>query len=239
MPVKKIIKSLFRSIGLDIHKLSTPPPLSKDNRYQWLRELEIATVLDIGANIGQAAKEFSEIFPDAAIISFEPLKECYETLCKLSNTIPKFKAYNLALGDFQGKEVIYRNNYSLSSSILRMELLHETAFPFTSQTTEEIITVEKLDAIAPSLDLKMNLLIKIDVQGFEDKVIMGGIETLKRATVIITEVSFYPLYKGQLLFDGIYDLLKALDFSYKGSYWQLTDPKTGQILQQDAIFIKN
>jgi len=47
---------------------------------QWLQELDIRTVLDIGANSGQSARLYRYLFPRAAIFAFEPLPECYKRL---------------------------------------------------------------------------------------------------------------------------------------------------------------
>jgi hypothetical protein len=82
------------------------------------------------------------------------------------------------------------------------------------------------------------ILIKIDVQGFEDKVIAGGADTIKKAKVIIIEVTFKELYTDQPLFHDIYEMLSKLGFTYHGNFDQLPSPVTGEILQADAIFIK-
>ena len=34
-------------------------------------------------------------------------------------------------------------------------------------------------------------------------------DVLKRAKIVLVETSFYELYKGQPLFDGVYELLRA------------------------------
>jgi hypothetical protein len=85
--------------------------------------------------------------------------------------------------------------------------------------------------------LKTPLLIKIDVQGFERMVILGGIQTIKKAEVLIVEVSFQELYENQVPFDTIYSLLTGLGFTFIGNYDQLLSPKDGSILQADAIFL--
>jgi hypothetical protein len=84
--------------------------------------------------------------------------------------------------------------------------------------------------------LRDPLLLKLDVQGFEDKVIIGGEDVVARAKIIIIEVSFLPLYEGAPLFDDIYQILKTRGFTYNGNFDQLLSPEDGRPLQADAIF---
>ena len=69
----KLIQDLFLKVGISI-KLVRP-----ENNI-WLQSRGITTVLDIGANTGQFANRINEILPDVNIISFEPIKKCYDEL---------------------------------------------------------------------------------------------------------------------------------------------------------------
>lgn len=82
------------------------------------------------------------------------------------------------------------------------------------------------------------MLVKIDVQGYEDRVIRGGQRVISRAKVLIVETSFQTLYDGQPLFEDIYDTLLKMGFRYIGALWQLRSPLNGSILQADSIFVK-
>ena len=82
------------------------------------------------------------------------------------------------------------------------------------------------------------ILIKVDVQGFEDKVIAGGVETFKKAKVVLIENSFVELYESQPLFDDIYMKLKELGFEYRGALQQKIAKNTGQIISEDSMFIR-
>ena len=119
-----------------------------------------------------------------------------------------------------------------------MEDLHIDAFPIARNVREEMIEVRRLDDIANDLKLIDNILIKIDVQGFEDKVIQGGEKTIKRAKILIVETSFEPLYHDQLLFNSIYSILLSMGFVLKGFDEPLRHPKNGRILQCDSVFYK-
>ncbi len=87
------------------------------------------------------------------------------------------------------------------------------------------------------LEIVDNLLIKIDVQGFEHKVISGGRNTVRLATILIIETSFQSLYVGQPLFEYVYELLRE-DFRYMGALDQSQSLTDGSVMYEDSIFVK-
>ena len=119
-----------------------------------------------------------------------------------------------------------------------MEELHKGAFPFTKNVSIEEVEIRRLDEIAQELDIEDNLLIKIDVQGVEDKVIQGGEKLISKASILIVETSFQSLYKGQVLFGTIYDGLSQLGLKYMGGEEPLRNPKDGSILSCDSVFCR-
>ena len=85
--------------------------------------------------------------------------------------------------------------------------VHKRSFPFAVKQETELIEVRRLSDVARELDLRDPLLLKLDVHGFEDKVISGGEDVVARAKIIIIEVSFLHLYEGAPLFKDIYRIL--------------------------------
>lgn len=230
-PLRKIINK----IGIDIHKYRQEP-----NRLLWLRELNVNTVVDIGANIGQFVNEIREILPTASIYSFEPLTDCYEQMVRNNKEDKNFKAFNVAFGEINGISTIERSSYSGSSSLRKMSNLHKKYYPHTKDTWEEKISVTRLDDFSlthPEMN-KKEILIKIDVQGYEDAVIRGGHSFINKAKVVLIEASFITLYEKQPLFSDIYKILTDMDFKYQGAIHQKPDPVTGSIRFEDAIFVK-
>jgi hypothetical protein len=75
------------------------------------------------------------------------------------------------------------------------------------------------------------------VQGFEDRVIRGGEHTVSAADAVISEVSFVSMYDGQPLFNHMYKTMSALGFSLAGMVENTCHPRTGEIMQSDAIFL--
>jgi hypothetical protein len=97
-----------------------------------------------------------------------------------------------------------------------------------------------LDDIAPALTpaISGGLLLKIDVQGFEDRVIRGGRKTIAQAEAVIVEVQNAYLYDGQPTFRDIFMELDALGFAFSGVLDQHTGTD-GRVLYYDAIFLKS
>ena len=242
--IKNIVQRLFGLVGLKVSLIGTGilarsrSVLSEKDRYKWLEDMNIRTIIDVGANVGQSAVKFRTIFPNAMIYSFEPLKDCFEQMNANLKNDPHFKSFNLALGDKKEKMTINRSNYSESSSLRKMAKLHKETFPETATEISETIDVDTLDNVAQELDLQEDILLKIDTQGYEDNVIGGSGSVLERVRVVIVETSFCELYEGQPLFADVYDLLHERGFAYAGS-WSLDtlDRRDGTHLFQESIFI--
>jgi FkbM family methyltransferase len=231
MRIGMTIKKLLRKFGYDL--------ISYHPLYETLlAPLQIATILDIGANTGAYAKEMRLLFPQAKIYSFEPLADCFAMLEKAMSADAHFTGYNFALGDSNGETVIERSSFHPSSSLLPMATLHKELYPKSAGSRKETIEVRMLDSVASSLSLSGPTLIKIDVQGFEDKVITGGTDTIRSASIVICETSFVSLYEGQPLFDDIYRALSNLGFRYYGSAARHYSKRTETLIYEDAIFIK-
>ncbi|MGD0091357.1 MAG: FkbM family methyltransferase [Planctomycetota bacterium] len=204
----------------------------------WLTSQGIATVLDIGAHTGLFSVTINTVFPKARIYAFEPQPDCFEKLQARLQGVPGCAALNVALGEQSGPVAFERSSFSPSSSCLRMAELHKTLFPHTARTQTASVAMERLDTVAQTLDIRDPVLIKMDVQGYEDRVLRGGAQTVQRARVLLVETSFLQLYEGQALFADVHDLLRGWGFRYAGSLDQLPNPQTGEALQQDSIFVK-
>jgi FkbM family methyltransferase len=234
--MKKLVIYLLFKLGYRIHNISKEVEILKKEKWSFLKDMDIKTILDIGANEGQFVEEIYNIFPEAKIYSFEPLTEIYQSLKKKIEYKTRLHAYNIALGEQDGEKTFYMSSGSASSSVLKMGKLHKILFPDTATITEQVVTIKRLDNVE-GIHIQDNLMIKIDVQGAEDKVILGGIETFKKAKIIITEVSYATLYENQPLFKEIFSLLDKINFKYIGNIEQFYHPKNNAPLFSDAIFV--
>ena len=194
------------------------------------------TVLDIGGSHGQFVKEALRYFPGARIYSFEPIPECFRELQALCETAANLHPINLALGDRDGEQDLWLSAFRDSSSLHEMLPAHVAAWPHTEIESKITVQIARLDAIAPTLELKPPIFAKIDVQGHELAVINGGRETLSRCERVMLECNFAPLYAEQPSFTQLYDELHSLGFLFDGFISALRHPQTCEQLSSDAVF---
>lgn len=206
---------------------------------RWMRDIAPLSILDIGANAGQSTIAFHALYPNAKIYAFEPIPECYEQLKLLSLKIPNLKTFNMAVGDSIGELSFEKNEFTASSSFLPLASTHKQLFSYAKETKEIAVQINKLDNIFSGTNFDGPILIKIDVQGFEDQVLRGGETLVKNSHILIIETSFKTLYDGQPLFKDIYQLLHSWGFEYRGSAEDMYHPISHEIIQSDSIFVKS
>lgn len=235
---KNIFKKLFHSLGWDIYRF-TPSSSPQMQIITILKKKNVNLIFDIGANIGQFAKGLRSAGYQNQIISFEPLKSAHSKLLKIAKKDNKWHVHDqCALGD-QDKDIqINISKNSVSSSLLSMLDKHISAAPNSEFISSEKVSMFKLDSISKKyLGNDTKLLLKIDAQGYEWEVMNGAEHTISKASVVICELSLVQLYKNQKLWRDIIDRLESVGFTLWALQKGLTDPKTGQSLQMDGIFL--
>ncbi len=242
--LKKLIRKALQTFGYDIVKYKPPFIRGKLDRasvlteFKWLQDYRFGSIIDIGANEGQFSDKMRILFPDARVYAFEPLPHAYEALQNNFKNDSRFLAINTGLGASACELDFWENDYSPSSSFLSLADSHKVNFKDAFESKKIKVRIVPLDDALANKPIDPPILVKIDVQGYEDQVIQGGKKVLQMASVIICEVSFVELYKGQPLFSKITQLFNEWGFEYAGNIEQICSPDTNQILQADGIFIK-
>ena len=237
MNIKHKIKNFLWKAGYDISRFNAVShPIAR--RKALIESYNIDLILDVGANIGQFAKQMrDDIRYTGDIISFEPLSEEFNLLKEKTDRDNRWEAINCAIGDVEEKSKINIAGNSYSSSILSMLKSHEKSAPESKYIGEEEIYIKTLDSIMDELSINQkNIYLKIDTQGFESKVIKGAEMSLNRIDTIQLEMSLIPLYKDELLFNDMYDLLLSKGYSLVAIEPGFSDKYSGQMLQMDGIF---
>ncbi|HEY3911456.1 MAG TPA: FkbM family methyltransferase [Stellaceae bacterium] len=129
-----------------------------------------ALFLDVGANYGT----HSVLFLAAGVptISFEPNPECFshfDTICKLNGLVGRWE--RVALGSQTGEvELAYPEKDTWFGSVAAdVSLIMKESFPVRTQK----VMLKPLDDYFDEL-ASANILIKIDVEGFEPDVLRGA-----------------------------------------------------------------
>jgi FkbM family methyltransferase len=200
-----------------------------------LRPLNLASVVDIGANRGQFSALASVLFPKAKIFAFEPLSEEAAIYDRIFRKSPQVKLYRYAAGDKSGSAQIHISARADSSSLLPISSRQSEIFPGTEEVATRAIEVRRVDDVLKNEILKPPLMVKLDVQGFELVALKGMPDILSFANYIYAEITFIPLYQGQPLAHEVIAWLRARGFRLRGIY-NLASTSKHAAIQADALF---
>ncbi len=236
---KRLVRKALRKVGWELTRF-------RPESCQWARlkcvlsAHEVDTVLDVGANTGQYAISLRDAGFKGRIVSFEPTSEAHSQLCRVARNDSLWTvAERMAIGDWDGQTQIHVANNSVSSSLLPMLASHRAAAPESGFVATEAVPIARLDSIAPRfLKNDKSIFIKIDVQGFEKKVLEGAPKLLERTVGLQLELSLAPLYEGETLFQPMVEYLRAIDFELWGLSPGFVDKRNGRLLQVDAVFFQ-
>ncbi len=135
-----------------------------------------SVVLDIGANIGAHTVPLARLVgPEGVVVAFEPQPVLYRILSAnlLLNSVTNTLTYGMALGDTVGECRIPVLDYSQPFNFggLAMDMVEDG----------EAVPLGRLD----DFNLPRVNFIKIDVEGFEAKVLAGAAQTIERCRPIM------------------------------------------------------
>ena len=239
MSLKRYARKCLWRVGLVVRKFN---PRSSEAS-QLVRQLlfhQIDVVFDVGANIGQ----FAEMLRDAGfcgrIVSFEPSTSAYSALNERARRDANWVvAPRMALGDHDGAIRLNLAGNSASSSVLPMLPTHANAAPDSRYIGSETVDLRTLDTIETEFTTDAeHVFLKLDVQGFEYKVLQGAEQFLRRVAGIQLELSLVPLYDGEHPFHPMLNDLEKRGYELWSVIPGLVDPTTSRLLQLDAIFFR-
>lgn len=177
-----------------------------------LADLEIDTVVDIGANRGQFALCARRHFPQAQIYSFEPLVKPATVWRKVFQGDSRARLFNKAIGAEPGAASMHVSRWDVSSSLLPFAQAQHDNFPLTEEITQETVTLARLSDCITAHEVAGTALLKLDVQGYELVALAGCAELMDKFRFVYVEASFVELYVGQALASEIVSHLLARGF---------------------------
>lgn len=205
-----------------------------------LKQVGVAplTVIDLGANVGQFALAAANLFNIARIYSIEPDPRTAEQLRANLKGIKWSEVFVVAVGDTVGEAEFHVNKDCQVSSLLPLGRDRQRAFPRSTVAERIHVPVTTLDILFKDRQLDAPILLKIDVQGFEDRVILGGTKFLQGVQWIVMEVSFADLYEGERDFSTLSALMSKQGFRFVRPLNFHTSPLGGDIIEMDALFTR-
>jgi len=229
MTVADVVKRVGRAVGLEISRYR---PFAA-RRAERLREFAIETVLDVGANTGQYALELRRHGYRGRIVSFEPLTEAFHALERTSALDPLWDCHQLALGAEDDERELRVAGNLASSSLLEMTDAMRARIP---EVGSQLVPVRRLAGL--DLQLSGRLMLKLDVQGYEAKVLDGCGCVLDRVQQAECELSLAPLYLEQGKHADMVARFDRLGFEMVDLDPCFHDPTDGRVLSFDALFAR-
>lgn len=158
--------------------------------------------IDVGASSFQKPI-FGRAFGAINSFGFEPDIRSENDFADLKK-IGDFKLFPLGLSNIDGDSDLFLTRKSHCSSLMRPYETEDSRYEIVDVIS---IPCKRLDA----LDLKADV-IKIDVQGAEKKVIIGGLATLKNAVILECELFISKTYIDQTTLTDLLELLTPMGF---------------------------
>lgn len=155
-------------------------------------------VVDCGAAIGDHTATYADwVDLCGRVYAFEPNPEAYECLVKNTEAMPQVTAFRCGLSDVKGLTGV-----SISPNA-GASFLQDGVYPKTSLVT--------LDDFSLTPDF-----IKIDVEGYEPKVLRGAADTINRSRpVMLIEVNTGALERTGSSRDELLKMISDLDYRAK------------------------
>jgi FkbM family methyltransferase len=233
--LKFFVQRRLQALGWEVRRFSLDE-LSQLSRF--LKQHNVETVLDVGANVGQYASTLRAAGFDGKIVSFEPQTSAHKSLQARAAKDRKWVvAPRCAVGSAAGEITVNISDNSVSSSVLPILSAHTGSAPASKYVGSEVAAVIRLDD-CDLVNRVERTFLKVDTQGFEQHVLDGAPELLQSLIGVQLEMSTARLYEGQASFVALIEQMQEAGFSVWGITPGFADLKSGRLLQADMTFFR-
>ena len=247
--MKKFIQKLVNLFGYKVMKIKSTDATDLDGLTKSLITKPEPVIFDVGANKGQSITRYKKLFQNPIIHSFEPNINEVNILKQKYINDKNLYLNNVAVGDKKGNLEININAVTGHSSFRNL-IPNTTRIKKRSnlmKIDDKNYTTKKVNAEIITLDDYVNEknltnidILKIDTQGFEDKVLLGAQNLLKNNKIKLIQLVliFSEIYENP---PNIYDVEKTL---IPNNYKLFGIANGGSLIshyiyQSDFIYISN
>jgi FkbM family methyltransferase len=229
IPLRPAVNWLARLRGLEL--IAIPPNGMERSLYDALCPGgDIRVIFDVGANVGNAARQFSSSFPAASIYCFEPVTSTYEQLRATTADKPNIYCFQFAMGEVAQTAYIKLEQNSEFNQIVDGDPTRN--FP---KEQIEVITIDRFCETRgiPRIDI-----IKTDTEGYDLHVLRGASDMLRSGVrFVLSEVGMARWDTRHTYFQDINDFLCDYSFHLSGFYGTLYRAD-GTIEFTNALFVR-
>lgn len=167
------------------------------NLTRFIEPSEQVFLIDVGANVGDFTARAREEYPNLRAVCFEPVGSNFQALQGKFGSSEEVAIHQAAVSNAntQGTMYVGSSNSLCSLEKYSDEGNHAYGVDDDSYKVTETIECRTLDSF--QLDpAGRRVLLKVDVQGHEEKMLDGAAETLRKVDVAIVECTFANEYEG-------------------------------------------
>jgi FkbM family methyltransferase len=148
-------------------------------------------ILDVGGNIGETAEAMHTLWPAARLVSFEPIPGAADA--NRLRAADRWEVITTAIGERHGRELLwFCTNQHTASTMQAPGTARERLYGIHDVHEVTEVETQPLDAFLSLANGRERILIKIDVEGYEEHVLKGARDFLSLATTVICEVQQDP-----------------------------------------------
>jgi len=187
-------------------------------------------ILDIGANVGQFHQLAKSQFPDSYIFSVEASSDCEPFLQKITD--------QYLIGLLTKDDAVYNFYSRKDTGTGSGNSIYRELTSFYDDSNLNII--EKQGTMLDELFTEDSAfdLVKIDTQGSELDIISGGKQLCGKAKGILLEVSLTQYNENSPLISEVHEFMYNFGYDPKEVLGVGQHPHTGQVIQNDILYIK-
>lgn len=229
----RINRALRRHIGVEIHKTRAG---FDEARNSVIKMKSVSLIVDGGANSGQYAMRIRREGYSGKILSIEPGAKAFEALVHHATNDLNWNCVKAALGAKNDSMTLNLSSNEGMSSSLRKPGLHLIEFPTVTFDGGEVVNVITLESLLT--EVKENVYLKLDVQGFELEALQGIGSQLHKICVLELEMTLVSMYEGESTLGEVLTFVESLGF-FIFSISEFGKNKEGRVTYFDIIAIKS
>ncbi len=196
------------------------------------RGLDAQGIIDVGANRGDWTEIATSVFPGATILMIEPLIETRGALEKMAELNNRLKVVPFAVGEKEGVFI-----QTVWEDLVGSSFLPEEGSPDAGSKVRRETPVTTLDSLTDKNGFIPEI-VKLDIQGWELKALMGANHLFGKTEVFILEVSLYEFIPGTPILREVIEFMGVRGYEFYDLCGYSRRPLDGALGQVDIAFAR-
>lgn len=188
----------------------------KTNGELWLLRTilpEIKIVFDVGSHVGEWASQALQVNPRIDIHCFEPCKKTFQVILK-KRLEKNVTCNNFGLGSENTRKTLFVYGSLSEGNSLYLRRGLEKIVGTEIQTETEQVEIRTLDSYCSEKNIEEIDFLKIDVEGNELDVILGGKEYFESERIKIVQFEYGGSYiDSRILLKDFFDFFDGMNYS--------------------------